>query len=159
MGFFEWVESWPLGEAMRSSVWMFPAIECIHVLALVFVVGSIARVDLRLLGVIWRDRPITQVSKELLPWTWTSFVVASITGLLLFTSAAVKYVGIVFFGIKMILLVMAGLNMLYFQFVTYRTVEQWDIHADPPTGAKVAAALSLIFWLGIITTGRFIGFV
>ena len=155
----DWIETLPVSEAIRTSVWLFPAIESIHVLAIVFVVGSIARVDLRLLGLISRDRPITQVSAELLPWTWTSFVVALITGLALFGAHAVRYTGIIFFDIKMVLLVLAGLNMFYFQLVTHRQVGQWDLHTVPPFSARLAGALSLIFWAGVITTGRFIGFV
>jgi hypothetical protein len=158
-GFFGWLENTAIGESIRTSVWLFPAIESIHVLAIVFVVGSIARVDLRLLGIIMRDRPITQVSDEFLPWTWSSFLVAVITGLLLFTSAAVRYVGIIYFDVKMILIALAGLNMLYFHFFVYKDVAQWDLHVRPPAMVRIAGALSLIFWIGVITTGRFIGFV
>jgi hypothetical protein len=155
----EWIEALPFAEAVRTSVWLFPALESVHVLAIVFVVGSIARVDLRLLGAIQRDRPITQVSAELLPWTWTSFAVALVTGLLLWAAHAVRYTGIIFFDIKMVLLVLAGLNMFYFQLVTHKNVAQWDIHVKPPFEARLAGALSLVFWIGVITTGRFIGFV
>lgn len=159
MEFFSWLEASSVGTAIRTSIWMFPAIECIHVLSIVFVVGSIARVDLRLLGIIWRDRPITQVSEELLPWTWTTFTVAVITGLLLFSSRAVRYLGIIYFDVKMVLIVLAGLNMLYFHFFTYRTVAEWDLHARPPLAARIAGGLSLILWMGVITSGRFIGFI
>lgn len=66
-GFFAWIESWPLSQEIGTSVWLFPAVESFHVVALVFVVGSIMRVDLRLLGMIYRDRPITKVEEEFLP--------------------------------------------------------------------------------------------
>jgi len=157
--FFKWIESWPAAQAIATSIWMFPAVESLHVLALVFVIGSIARVDLRLLGVIWRDRPITQVSAELLPYTWIGFVIAAVTGVAMFTSQAARYVGIIYFLIKMGLLALAGLNMLLFQFMTYKTIAQWDVHVRPPFRARLAGALSLILWVGIVATGRLIGFV
>ena len=153
-----WIYALPVADHIRTSIWLFPAIESIHVLAILFVIGSISRVDLRLLGVIWRDRPITQVSDELLPWTWTSFVVAAAAGSFLFTSAAIKYSGNIFFDVKMVLIVLAGINMLVFQFVTYRTVDQWNMAASPPVAAKIAGALSLTLWIGVVACGRFIGF-
>lgn len=157
--FFSWVESWPMAEAIRTSVWMFPTIESLHVLAIVFVVGSIVEVDLRLLGVIWRDRPVTSVSAEMLPWTWTSFAVAAVTGLLLFTSHALRYYENVYYVSKMVFLVLAGLNVWYFERVTFRGVAAWDNEVRLPSNARFAAAASLILWMSIVTAGRFVGFI
>ena len=67
MDFFQWLYDTPMADAIRVSTWLFPAIETMHVLAFVFVIGSIARLDLRLMGVIWRDRPVTEVAAQILP--------------------------------------------------------------------------------------------
>ena len=155
---FRWVQSWPVSQAIATSPWMFPAIECLHVLALAFVVGSIARVDLRLLGIIRRDRPITQMSAELLPYTWVGFALATASGAVLFASQAVRYAGIPYFGVKLALLAVAGLNMLLFQLLTYRGVARWDVTVRPPLPARLAGALSLMLWIGVVTMGRLIGF-
>jgi hypothetical protein len=157
--FLNAIEAWPLSETIRSSPWAFPLVEILHVIAIVFVVGSIARVDLRLLGLVWRNRPVTQVSAEMLPWTWSAFLVALITGVLLFLSSASRYVGIIYFDVKMVLIVLAGLNMVLFHFMTYRSVARWNADVLPPFPARAAAAVSLVLWLGVITTGRFIGFI
>lgn len=158
-GFLAWLEALPFAEAIRTGVWWFPVVETIHVLAIVFVLGSIARVDLRLIGAIARDRPITHLSAEMLPWTWASFVVAAISGTALFTARAVHYVDTIYFDLKMILMLTAGLNMLYFEYVTKKTSEQWDHDVRPPGNVRFAGATSLILWIGVVATGRFIGFV
>ena len=158
MGIFEWIQTWPIAVEIGISPWLFPAIESIHVLAVVLVIGSIARVDLRLLGYIHRDIPITEVESLLLPWSWTSFAVAAITGGLLFTSTAVRYVENFWFDTKMILLALIFINMMYFEKVVFKSGANWNTAALPPFNVRLSGALSLIFWVGVITTGRLIGF-
>lgn len=160
MEFCRWLERTSLGVSISGSDWLFPIIESVHVIALALVVGSIAVVDLRLLGLASKDRMVSQLSEELLPFTWTAFAVAAISGFLLFTTNAVGYIENDLFRAKLLLLVLAAANMGVFHFLTFRTVSQWDREvAALPTGAKVAGALSLIIWLSIIVIGRWIGFI
>jgi hypothetical protein len=158
-GILQWINDLPFSENVRSTVWMFPALETIHVIAIVFVFGSIARLDMRLMGLVWRDRPVTEIAAEMLPWTWTSFVIASIFGLLLWSSKPIEYFAIAFFDVKMILILLAGINMLYFQFVTFKDVTVWDRRPIPPTVVRVQGALSMACWVSVLICGRFIGFV
>jgi hypothetical protein len=159
MDLLHWLDETAMAENIRSSVWLFPAMETIHVVAIVIVVGSIARLDLRLAGLVSRDRPITEISQEMLPWTWMSFAIATIFGVLLWTSKPIKYFEIAFFDVKMILILLAGINMLIFEYVTFRGVGRWDRQATPPVAVRVAGSLSLAFWISVVICGRFIGFV
>ena len=145
--------------AIAESTWLFPTIECIHVLALTIVVGSIAMIDLRLIGATQRRRSVIELSEEVLPWTWTGFLVAALSGALMFSSNAVKYFGNIPFRIKMMLLLLAGINMLSFHLFTYRTASEWHLHAKIPVPGRVAGAVSLALWIGIVGFGRWIGFV
>ena len=154
----EGLQSTRVGTAVRESGWMFPIIECVHVLAITFVVGTIAMVDLRLLGLTSRRRAVTRLTSEVLPWTWGGFVVAVISGGLLFSSAAVKYFNNTPFRLKMALLLLAAINMAIFHTVTERSIHHWDEHPSPPLAAKVTGALSLLLWCGVIAAGRWIGF-
>ena len=154
----EGLQSTPMAPALRESGWMFPLIECWHVLAVTFVVGTIAMVDLRLLGLTSRQRAVTRLTSEILPWTWGGFVTAVLTGSLLFSSAALKYFDNTPFRLKMLMLLLAGANMAVFHVATERSIHHWDEHPSPPMLAKVAGALSLIFWCGVIAAGRWIGF-
>lgn len=154
-----WIEATPLAVKITESEWMFPTIETVHVLALTLVVGSIAMLDFRLLGLSTRTMGAMQLSDEVLPWTWTAFIVAAITGSLMFVSAATKYYGNLPFRIKMVLLVLAGINMALFHRGAWRRVNEWNEAVRTPRAVRVAASLSLIFWIGVVVAGRWIGFV
>ena len=155
---WESIEYSSLGTTVAESTWMFPTLETIHVIALVTVVGMIAIVDLRLIGVASRGLAVTKLSKDTLPWVWGAFALAAITGGLLFISKASSYVINPYFLWKMVMLALAGLNMMYFHMTTWRTVDHWERDPTVPTAAKVAGWLSLIFWLAVVFFGRAIGF-
>ena len=156
--FCEWLENSPLGMFISGSTWAFPTIESIHVFFLVIVVGTIAIVDLRLLGVASRNHKVSQLSNDVLPLTWGAFVGALVTGSLLFSSKATHYLANWPFKLKMGLLLLAGLNMLLFHFLTYRDVKRWDDDPVTPQAARLAGFLSLTFWIGVVAFGRWIGF-
>jgi hypothetical protein len=155
---WERIEYSSLGTTIAESTWMFPTIETIHVFALVTVIGTIALVDLRLIGVKGHALRVSQLARDTLPWTWGAFVLAAITGTLLWVSKASSYMINPYFLAKMALLALAGLNMMYFHMTTWRTVDHWELDPSFPAAAKVAGWLSLIFWVGVIFTGRAIGF-
>jgi hypothetical protein len=157
MGVFSWLENTQLATAIRESTWLFPTIETVHVFAIVLVVGTIMIVDLRLLNVSSRARSVTELTREVLPWTWAAFALAALSGGLLFTSSALKYVNNLPFRFKMVLLLLAGVNMLVFHRLTSRSIAGWD-RSVPPTQARVAGGLSLLLWFGVISLGRWIGF-
>ncbi len=157
---FQQLYDTPVAVAIRESGTLFPWVESVHVLAITLVVGSILAVDLRLVGIAWKTRSISQLTREVLPLTWTAFGVAAITGGLLFSSNAVKYSHNTFFLSKMALLVVAGVNMLAFHLLTSRTIEHWDEvhHHQLPPAVKFAGLASMVLWLAIIICGRWIGF-
>ena len=127
--------------------------------AIALVLGSIARVDLRMAGLVSRDRSISEVSREMLPWTWLSFAVATLFGVLLFVGQPVRYVEVAFFDAKIILILLAGLNMLVFEHLTRRDITDWDRDPIPPVRVRLAGGLSLAFWISVLLCGRLIGFV
>ena len=154
----ESLQGLPLPTNIREDGWSFPIIECVHVLAITFVVGTVVMVDLRLLGMASRSRAVSRLTSEILPWTWVVFLVALITGSLMFSSAAVKYFDNLPFRLKFVVMALAGANMMVFHLTTARSMAHWDEHPSPPPLAKVAGALSITLWLGVIAAGRWIGF-
>ena len=156
--FCQWLYDTPLAEAIRGNELLFPWFESVHVLAITLVLGSIAIVDLRLLGVASRGRPVSRLIREVLPVTWCAFAVAVLTGATLFTSNAVAYSHNFPFQMKMALMLLAGLNMIVFHVVTYRSVGEWDEAPRTPFAARFAGAFSIAIWLGIVAFGRWIGF-
>jgi hypothetical protein len=154
----QWLQESPLGIAISESDILFPWIESLHVLAITFVVGSIAVVDLRLLGLASRSDKLARMTREIVPWTIGAFVMAAITGSLLFISAAERYWDNGFFRTKLALLACAGLNMLVFHFVTTRRMSEWELVGTTPAAARFAGGLSLLFWVMIVVFGRWVGF-
>ena len=156
-----YLQELPFSAAIRGDTpgteWLFPIVETCHVLSLTVVFGSIAMVDLRLLGFSSRGTSVARLTEEILPWTWTAWVLAAITGSTLFLSKAVTYAGNFDFRMKFIFMTLAAVNMLVFHFGAYRRVAEWDMGV-PPRAARVAGGLSLSFWLAVIFFGRWIGF-
>jgi uncharacterized protein DUF6644 len=157
--FLHWLEATPPAVAVSESSWLFPGIECVHVLAITLVVGSITMVDLRLLDVNLRDRPAEELIAEILPWTWISFAVAACSGALLFSSNASHYWGTAPFRAKILVLVLAGLNMVVFHATTFRSIGVWGHDSHTPAAAKISGGISLALWIGVVALGRWIGFV
>ena len=155
---FQWLHETPLGTAIRENGVLFPWIESIHVLFITTVVGSIAIVDLRLIGWVWKRRRISVITGEVLPITWTAFLIAAATGLLLFSSNAVKYSHNHFFQAKMALLVVAFVNMLILNLIHHRDIAQWDDMPKPPGRVRLAGAVSLLVWISVVVCARWIGF-
>jgi hypothetical protein len=158
-GFLKTLESTSVAQAIAESETLFPWIECVHVLAITLVVGSIAIVDLRLIGFASRDHAVTRVTKDVLPLVWTAFGVAAVSGLLLFASKAMTYGHNFFFQGKLALLVLAGINMAVFHVLVSRDVERWgSTPHTTPLPAKIAGACSLCLWIAVVAFGRWIGF-
>jgi hypothetical protein len=151
------LEKTPLAQWVQGDTYAFPALEAAHVVAVILVFGSIAMLDLRLLGVSSRNHAVTKLASEVVPWTWTSFTLAVVTGALLFLGQASSYFANREFRIKMVLLALAGVNLVVFHAFAWRSVHRWNTGTPTPVGAKAAAALSLILWIGVVIAGRWIG--
>lgn len=157
----EQIAGWPLSTAIRTGLswrWLFPTIESVHVVALTAVYGSILFLDLRLLGLAQVGTRVSSYMTELLPLTWIAFVLASITGALLFMANAPSYVVNLQFQLKVALLLLAGLNMAVFHWGVCRRVGEWDAQLPPPAPARIAGLLSILFWTGTVIFGRWVGF-
>jgi hypothetical protein len=154
----QWLQDTSIATAIGENELLFPWIETVHVIAIVLVVGSISIVDLRLLGWASRDRPVHQLMREVLPLTWGAFAVAAIAGSLLFSSKAVEYAHNFFFQGKMILLALAGVNMVVFHAIGGRDSARWSSTGETPLSAKIAGSTSLILWITVVAFGRWIGF-
>jgi hypothetical protein len=157
--FCRWLEQTSVGAGVRESLWLFPAIETVHLLGMAALVGTITVFDLRLLGWMLRRERVSDLARRLLPWSWAGFALQVVTGGLLFTSEAIKVYTNPAFRVKMLLIFLAGLHALIFHWTVYRNVASWDDSEVLPAGAKAAGLVSILLWIGIVAAGRFIGFV
>jgi hypothetical protein len=153
-----WLQASSLAVFIHKTPWAFTTIELVHVFAISLVIGTIAIVDMRLLGLASTKRPFTELARAVLPWTWAAFAVAVMAGSLLFISQASEYFGNTMFRIKIFIIVLAGINMLIFELITVRGVKEWDTKPVPALPARLAGGISLALWVLVVIFGRWTGF-
>ena len=136
--FFTWCENSAVGEAIRSSQWLFPVIESVHLLALVVISGSVLVIDMRLFGLGLRRQPVAQLARDAQPWLIGSLMVMLATGILLFLSEATKCYYSPAFSVKMTSLFLA----IVFTFTVRRQVAMADETRVGPLWSKLVAVVS-----------------
>lgn len=154
---WSWLESTGVATAMREWTWAYPIVEIAHIIGFVVLVGAAFMFDLRLLGVS-RRLPITDLASHLLRWSRAGAFVVLPTGFLMFMTNATKLAGNPVFRLKLILIVLAGLNALVFRFWKSHSAKDWDVDRSSPVAARVSAAFSLVAWSAVISCGRLIAF-
>lgn len=156
--FFQWLQDSSLGAAVRADGNLFPLFESMHVVAITAAVGCIFVMDLRLVGLVWTNRPINKVIGDNVPIVWIAFVVALITGFALFVSNAVDYMRNPWFVWKLAFMGLAFVNQLVFHAFTGKDLANWGPDFQTPPSAQVAGAISLALWVAVVACGRMIGF-
>jgi len=152
----EWIESTDLSLAIREGGLPYPIIGGVHLLAIALFGGMLLATDLRLLGWVMRGRLFSDIWNQFRPWKRLGFVIVVVTGLLLTWAEPVRLYGSPSFWIKMALFALVGVHALVFRAKVYGRPEQQD--AGISSQAKLAAALSLILWAGLVVSGRLIAF-
>src|SRR5438128_2351648 len=140
--FFRWLGSLPVANTINESEWLFPAIESIHITGLAFLVGAIAIVDFRLLGLALRDRPVSQIAADLRPWIWAGIAIMLTTGPLMLSAEPERGYQNPAFYFKMSCLLLA----LVTHFTILRRATRSDRASATTPGGMLAACLSLALW-------------
>lgn len=149
-----WCDQSTFGNAIRNSKWLFPFVEIFHLLALGTFGGTILLINLRALGLRFRNDRVSDIASQAEPWMIFSLVVMLASGFLLFSSEAMRMYFNLAFRFKMVCLLAA----LVFTFTLYRklmTAEQAQISTRK---LKLAALLSITLWSGVALAGRAIGY-
>jgi hypothetical protein len=158
LAFFGWLGETPWSVALHESQYAYSILESIHVWTLALFFGSVIMFDLRLLGWTMRGVPVGDVVSRLLPWTVAGFIVMVITGTLLFYAIPLRTYQSIFFRTKMVLLLLAGLNIWLFHTRVYPQVAVWGNAPTPPKAARIAGGVSLALWGCIVFLGRMIAY-
>ena len=158
LAFCEWLMATENSTALRESLFMYPLVESSHVLFLLLFVGLTVMLDLRLLGVALTQVKVSEMVDRILPWVRAGFAIMVFTGVLLFYAIPVRTYQSVWFRAKMIMLVLAAINIAYFHYRVYPQKDAWDTDARLPWKVRRAGLASLILWGGIIVAGRFIAY-
>jgi hypothetical protein len=142
---------------MRHWLWLYPAVETVHLVGIALLVGSVAMFDLRLLG-FSKAIPIPALARHLLPWTLGALLLVVPSGLMMFSAHAGDFVANPVFLLKMGLLLTAGVNAAAFHMGSYARVAEWERDLPAPGGARLHAAGSLALWVAVIACGRLLAY-
>ena len=156
--FLGWLGETPWSVALLESLYAWPLVETTHVLALGLFVGTTVMMDLRLVGIAFRGVPVQAFTGRLLPWTRIGFAIMAATGVLLFYSHPLRYYHNVFFRVKVLVLIAAGINAFVFHRRAHRNAAKWGADAVPPRAVRAAGAVSLAAWTVVVVTGRLIAY-
>ena len=154
----EWLENTPVGVLVRESLYGFQVLAAIHILSLTVSVGTLVWFDLRLAGLSMPRYPVATLYRRLMPWMLAGFSLMFLSGALLFTGFAAKAYGNVYFRLKLTAIGLAGLNALFYHFVTERRIAQWNDAARPPAFARMAGIISIVAWAIVIMAGRMMSY-
>jgi hypothetical protein len=154
LGFIQWLNGTSWSVYLRESELAFPLTEAIHLIGLGISVGTIMWVDLRLLGFTMARERVSDVVTRLERWAIGGFIVMFISGLVLFLGKPENYYTTTAFRIKMLMLPLAGLNVLFFHKKVYPHVAEWNESAAVPWQGRLAGFISMTLWLAIIIAGR-----
>jgi len=152
------LEEGSFATAMRESIWLYPAVETVHIIGFAILVGAVIMFDLRVLGISKRV-PVRMLAQHLLPWALAALLLIIPAGFLMFSADANSLITNRAFVLKMVLLVLAASNATAFHLGALRNVEHWDQGTTAPRSARLHAVASLLIWLGVITCGRMIAYV
>ena len=156
MGFLEWLQSSWLGTMVAESLWGYPAFETLHAIGMALLIGALGLINLRVLG-YKRELPILGL-RDLLPLAWLGFTINAVSGLALFTSDAVYFFNSYTFRIKIVLIILGGINAALLSRGVFDEARVGGSAAAPTAGIKVIAATSLVFWIGAVIAGRLIAY-
>jgi Family of unknown function (DUF6644) len=151
---FKWFDASAVGLWIRDSRWIFPAIEAVHIVALALLFGAVLMLNLRLMGLTLTNKSMSQLARDLSPWVTVSLLIILTTGVMLFSSEAMKSYASVPFKVKMVLLFAA----MIFHFSVFSRITNTDFAAVHKVWSKLAAVVSILLWLGVGIAGRGIGF-
>jgi hypothetical protein len=152
------IERLPLAVAMRHEMWLYPAVEIVHIIGFVTLVGSIIVLDLRLLG-LSKTLPVRALARHVLPWSFGALLLIVPSGLLMFIAHAGDFVANTAFIVKMSLLFCAAINAAVFHTGVFRGAAAWDSGLAVPATARLHALLSLLIWIGVLACGRLLAYV
>ncbi|MFZ6775025.1 DUF6644 family protein [Undibacterium sp. SXout7W] len=145
-----------VGNALRESVYAFPIIEGAHLIGLALSVGLILFVDLRLVGLFLNNVPVREVLRPLRKWLLGGFTLTLTTGVVLFFSEASKLFFLGVFWFKIFLIILAGLNAIWFEYKWGKKSDQWEGLSVLPREVRFAGWTSIVLWTGVVGCGRLI---
>ena len=146
-----------LNRWIAETYWLWPVLEIIHFIGLSIMFGALLIIDARLLGML-RSYDTGSI-KRLVPLVWLGFCINLASGTMFFIGDPMRYAINIGFQLKMLLILVAGLNAIAYQLQVRPRMTDWNTVSSMPAIAKLVAASSLLIWAGVLLLGRLIPYV
>lgn len=152
MSFLEWLQNTSLAIFVAETLWAYPLLETLHTLGMALLLGVLGLINLRVLGY----KPVLPLigTADLLPIAWLGFTINALSGLLLFTSDAVNFFMSNTFRVKILLIVLAGINAVILGRKVFDPAYADNAEQTVTSGARAIAGSSLVFWIVAVICGR-----
>ena len=150
--FLKSIQGLSVSQVVRASLWVFPALECLHLYSMIFLIASVATFDMRLMGfkLVREAQSISKMAKLVLKLATICFLINFVTGALLFGSKATDYYVNWAFQLKLLLIVIAGT----YHWVLFKRASKWDEIPEHGKMSGTAGIASILLWVGVIEIGR-----
>ena len=156
--FADWLSDTPISTFIQNVLWIIPAVQTVHILAIATVLSSVAMINMRIFGLIGRGATMEETADRYVPWVWWSLLVLAVTGITLITGEPVRSLTSPAFQLKMVLLVVAMAVTILFQLTLRRNAALWDASAPSAGLIRAAACATLLLWFAIAVAGRWIAY-
>jgi len=152
-----WLENTSWASGIRQSLWLYPALEIVHIIGIVILVGAAFMFDLRLLG-FSKNLSVYSLSRHLLPWSRKGLLLIIPSGTLLFITNSETLGRDPTFWLKMMLLILAAVNALVFHKWIFKHQINLKVQDEVLMSSRISAFISIIVWIAIITCGRLLAY-
>lgn len=153
----QWIRDSLPGQFVREVFWVSPALEAVHFLGMALLIGVVVMIDLRVLGVA-RGLPVSGLHR-FVPWAFAGFVLNLLSGVMFFAADPHAYAFNPAFRLKMLCILLAGANVLWFRIAVLPNVDERLVANAAPRLARLICVFSLVLWSAVIVLGRLIPFV
>jgi hypothetical protein len=156
--FAQWLSDTAPSRFIQDILWIIPAVQTVHILAIAVVLSSVAMIELRLFGLVGRSTPVARTADRFLPWLWWGTLVLAITGAILITGEPGRALTNPAFQLKMVLLSVAIVATFAFHRSVRRSSALWSEPARSLGVLRAAALATLLLWFSIAVAGRWIAY-
>ena len=158
LNFARWIDTQNWSTQLHESIYMYAWVETTHVLTLMVFLGMLFVIDLRMLGLVFKEVPASTLAARLDRPMIIGFIVMVVTGFLLYYAIPVRSTQSIWFRIKVVMLIAAGVNAYLFRKRMLESVDSWDTAPKPPKNIRLGAGISLFCWAVVVITGRTIAY-
>ena len=153
-----WLAKTSPSAMIQGTIWVIPAIQIVHIVSISVTLSSVFLIDLRLIGVRFRNQPVVVIVSRFLPWARGSLAALAVSGSFLIIGEPERSLTNRAFGLKMLILTVA----IVLTWIIHRKLRMnpayWDSNPTARAMGKGIAVVSLFLWSGVVLAGRWIAY-